>query len=130
MNVNLNLNLMSEGEVSSTVAARKSKRRPASKEDDGDNAQASVPTSGISQGPGQTSSNRGIEGQRSMSARHNSINIHDLSFILHPAHEASTPEEKNTSPRSASDRLDNGRALMLARASYALSVTPDALERM
>ena len=119
-----------EGEVASTVAARKNKRRPAPKEDEGNNAQAGVPTTGSSQGQRQTLSNREVESQESANARRSSINIQDLSFILHPAHEASTPEEKNTTPRSAGDGLDNERTFMLNRASYALSVRPDTLERM
>ncbi|TVY40018.1 hypothetical protein LOCC1_G004739 [Lachnellula occidentalis] len=127
-NLNVEPSTIFEGEVASTVAARKSKRRPAAIEDDGNNAQAGVSTTGSSQGR-QTLSNREVDSQESVNERRSSINIQDLSFILHPAHEASTPE-KNTSPRSAGDGLDNGRALMLSRASHALSVTPDTLERM
>ncbi|TVY86748.1 hypothetical protein LAWI1_G007124 [Lachnellula willkommii] len=129
-NLNVEPNTIFEGEVASTVAARKSKRRPAAKEDDGNKAQAGVPTTGSSQGQRQTLSNREVESHESANERRSSINIQDLSFILHPAHEASTPEEKNTSPRSAGDRLNNERALMLTRASYALSVKPETLERM
>lgn len=62
-------------------------------------------------------------------ARHESIRIHDLSFILHPAHEAST-SEKNTSPNSTSDSVEQGKSTVTARASYALGVAPDALETM
>lgn len=55
--------------------------------------------------------------------------IHDLSFILHPSHEAST-SEKNTSPNSTGDALESGQSVMMDSAAYALSVTPDALEKM
>jgi hypothetical protein len=75
----------------------------------------------------QTSLSKGFEHQNR--ARHKSINIHDLSFILHPAHEASTPR-KTTSPSSTSDGLEHGKSLMIARASHALGVTPHALEIM
>jgi hypothetical protein len=62
--------------------------------------------------------------------RCDSINIHDLSFILHPAHEVST-SEKNMSPsNSTSDRAEQGKSVIVARASYALGVTPDVLDRM
>jgi hypothetical protein len=61
--------------------------------------------------------------------RHESINIHDLSFILHPAHEAPT-SEKNTTPGSTNDGLEHGTSMMMAQACHALGVTPDALQTM
>jgi hypothetical protein len=62
--------------------------------------------------------------------RHHSINIHDLSFILHPAHEVSTANTNTLSPNSTSDRLEHGKSVMMDRASRALGVTPDSLEKM
>lgn len=61
--------------------------------------------------------------------RHDSINIHDLSFILHPAHDASTPEG-NTSPTSNNDGVEQLTSVIIARASCALGVTPDVLDQM
>ncbi|KAK7206983.1 fungal-specific transcription factor domain-containing protein [Myxozyma melibiosi] len=58
-----------------------------------------------------------------------------LSYILHPSHEASTPpdteKEKDTaSPTSSKESVENQQPLMIARACYALRVTPDDLKRL
>ena len=114
-------NLMPE--LSSAVASGES--IPSSKEEDGDHAQTSIPTSESSRE--QASSNRDMGSQES--TRHHSINIHDLSFILHPAHEVSSPET-NASPKTTSGRPEHQKAPMLIRASHALGVASDALEKM
>lgn len=60
---------------------------------------------------------------------HESINIQDLSFILHPAHEPSMSEE-NTSPNSMSDGLGHDKWSIFSRASNVLDVAPDVLDKM
>lgn len=60
---------------------------------------------------------------------HESINIQDLSFILHPAHEPSM-SEKNTSPNSMSDGFEHDKATIFTSASRALGVASYTLEEM
>jgi hypothetical protein len=62
--------------------------------------------------------------------RNHSINIHDLSFILHPAREVSAAKTNPLLPNSTSDRLEHGKSVMMERASHALGVTLDSLEKM
>lgn len=89
---------------------------------DGGNTLESNPNAGVGRG-------QDLEFKTHESIRRDSINIHDLSFILHPTHEPST-SEPTRSPISAIDRLENERGVMLTKASYALSIAPDALEKM
>lgn len=75
----------------------------------------------------RTSSSKEFEDQNPTS--HDSMNIQDLSFILHPAHEPSM-SEKNTSPNSMSDGFEHGKSTGIACASHTLGVPPDTLEKM
>lgn len=61
--------------------------------------------------------------------RHSQHKIHDLSFILHPSHEASRPEKEQNAP-SAKNVLDSEEPILIGRACYALGVTQRALEQM
>lgn len=63
------------------------------------------------------------------STRGNSrLNIHDLSFILHPSHEASTPEKEQT---DVANRMIVDQELnLMTRACSALGVTQDTLNQM
>ncbi len=73
--------------------------------------------------PGHSSDTPGNE----CNARRDSLNIHDLSFILHPSHEVSTSEKDAASVCSPPE---SEKSMMLARACYALNLTADVLERM
>ncbi|RFU25152.1 hypothetical protein B7463_g11187, partial [Scytalidium lignicola] len=58
-----------------------------------------------------------------------SLNIHDLSFILHPCHDASTSE--NDSPNIHSQKpKERENSTVIAHACHALRVTPNVLEKM
>lgn len=57
-----------------------------------------------------------------------SMNVQDLSFILHPAHDA-TSTEKVSSPVTLSHRTGSGKTMAFARTSYALGVCSDEIEK-
>lgn len=64
----------------------------------------------------------------SVRRRDSQLSIHDLSFILHPSHEASTPDKDQTAAPSRS-LIDQGPVL-IARACSALGVNEVILEQM
>jgi hypothetical protein len=61
-------------------------------------------------------------------ARQSSVNIHDLSFTLHPSHEI-TISNKAASP-SSTHVPENERSFVITRAAHALGLTPDMVENM
>lgn len=60
--------------------------------------------------------------------RDSQLNIHDLSFILHPSHEASTPEKEQNAPPSRG--VIDQEPVLIARACSALGVTQEILKQM
>ena len=57
------------------------------------------------------------------------LNIHDLSFILHPSHEASTPE-KEASTAASKDTPEHERQSMVRQACCTLGVSQTMIEQM
>lgn len=73
--------------------------------------------------------------EASKQRRDSQSTISYLSYILHPSHEASTPpdtdkDKESGSPASSKESVENQQPLMIARACYALRVTPDDLRRL
>jgi hypothetical protein len=63
--------------------------------------------------------------------RNSQLSIHDLSFILHPSHEASTPESKAQSSATPTRTCDESKEpLHLEKACSTLGITPDVLKQM
>lgn len=71
---------------------------------------------------------RGENGERSTRFRHSQPNIHDLSFILHPSHEVSRPENDQSSPSAGN--VDSEEPIAIARACGVLRVSQALMDHM
>ncbi|KAH7129698.1 fungal-specific transcription factor domain-containing protein [Dactylonectria estremocensis] len=58
--------------------------------------------------------------------KHSHFNMHDLSFVLHPSHEVSTPEKEQEHPQN--DEIDQRRHTLLQRASQDLQLSQPMLD--
>lgn len=62
--------------------------------------------------------------------RDSQLNIHDLSFILHPSHEATTPPGKDPVASSTIGAGNSPQPLLIPKACHALAMSPEDLELM
>ncbi|KAK5245355.1 hypothetical protein LTS06_009224 [Exophiala xenobiotica] len=62
--------------------------------------------------------------------RDSQLNIHDLSFILHPSHEATTPPGKTSVATPTTGAGNSNEPLLIPRACHALGMVPQGLEQM
>ncbi|KAH8901191.1 hypothetical protein GQ53DRAFT_850651 [Thozetella sp. PMI_491] len=70
------------------------------------------------------------EQQWAVPRRDSRPNINDLSFILHPCHEASTPEKETKDPATGKDTRDKACTSSIRQACHTLGVTEDTMETM
>ncbi len=62
--------------------------------------------------------------------RNSRLNINDLSFILHPCHEASTPEKEAKDQSPGKESNDQENQAMIQQACATLGVSSDMMEEM
>jgi hypothetical protein len=62
------------------------------------------------------------------------MSIHSLSFIMHPSHENTSDAQKRMDRESSANAAENfssdGEPILIARACYALNISPDTLYRL
>lgn len=85
--------------------------------DDGSNR---PPSQGAAQEPGSD--------ERDGDWRHSQFNMHDLSFILHPCHESSTPDKDQEQEHPRNDEMNERRHTLLQRASQTLELSQSTLD--
>lgn len=68
-------------------------------------------------------------GRESPRRRDSQLNMHDLSFILHPSHEASSPD-KERAAAPARDDLGQTNQLLIQQAFRSLGLSPTTMEQM
>jgi hypothetical protein len=75
------------------------------------------------------SGDKGSTVAKNVEAPHQPTNIHDLSFILHPSHETSSPDQDRTS-HTGGLPVDGQEANFIQDACSVLGVTQAVMEQM